>query len=1038
MRVDGSGIPSYTQNGISSGLPLTNGADKLSVKNLSRWSNEEYYNIWLVRSEFNGYRREYSIFKAGFTPPPKMNSDLDGSVILVSEITSIAIAPIHQVAHGFNLYHTFQGSLGPTSCPPNNDCTAEGDYVCDTSPHYRDRFQCNANRCNSDITVLQNYMALSDCQQRFTIGQKQRMRASLETQRSSLLSSLALVAPTTLPSLACIPSADAPIDAGIIKVSFGTINFSSESALTEGSYIDRSCSQGSIFSIGSRQELRVETSNVRHRIRVYIDYNNDGDFNDVNEQVLSSNYGRTATRSVLIPSTNIVLGQYLRMQVVASPTTSPYPTACSVGSGQAEDYSIYIEDNSSCSITSLTAGTQGQCVATTNTFTQEVTVTYSDAPSTGDLRVNGQNFPITSSPQTVLLTGLVSTGNPLNIVASFTSFPSCSFTATNLITAPVSCLVTIRVERIPTSTPFCSTDDIEINFTTTGVFEPNNEFIVEMSDGNGGFTFPLISVRGTSSPIIITPPNASTSGSYRVRVRSTFPEVISPLSNSFQIKPSPRVNPFNPQQTAIVEGDSTNIIFSYADGAYYTLRDVTQNRTIGARVYSRERYTTFSTGLLTQTTEFELIQSATSTTCEGVAGRATVLVYPRGIMISANGYNISNTDYTPTLADNTQFGSREDCNNVTKEFVIKNSSSSPLILTELPFMGGNTDFYVSRPPSSNTIPANDSLTFEVTYLPTNAGIQSDTVVVRSNDAANGEYRFLVQASSSSGFLEHQIDRLVGSDSQLQDLYGQSVSVFGEYAVVGAPKADGQATNSGAAYIYERVGNNWIEQTKIQANDGQTNDEFGFSVAIEEDYILVGAPSQNFVGSNSGAVYVFKKDGTNWIQHQKIQSQDLQTGDAFGYSIDISGERAVIGAYKEDTGRTDAGAAYIFKRNGTVWTQESKLTGTNPFFSDYFGFDVGISGDHVIVGSPQKNYRSMTNSGLAYVFERNGTTWSLQSELVAEYPKSGDRFGQAVDIDGTYAVVGVPSDGTLTRSETSRNSRNIGLFKMCKHWLYTNI
>ena len=1012
VRVDGSGIPSYTQNGISSGIPLTLGADELSVKNLSRWSNEEYYNIWLV-NRVDGYRREYSIFKAGFTPPPMMNSDLDGSVILVSEITSIAIAPIHQVAHGFNLYHTFQGSLGPVTCPPNTDCTAQGDYVCDTSPHYRDRFQCNSNRCNSDITVLQNFMALSDCQQRFTLGQKQRMRASLETQRSGLLSSLALVPPSTLPTLACIPSFTPPTtNTGIMKVRFGSIDFVSGSAQQEGSYIDRTCKQGTIFSINTSQPIRIETGSS-HRVRVYIDYNNDGDFDDSNEQILSSNSGSVHTGSTYIPS-NAVLNQYLRMRVVASPTTSPYPTSCSVGSGQAEDYAVYIEDNSSCSITSVVAGTQGQCIAATNTFTQQVTVTYTDAPSTGDLRVNGQNFPITSSPQTVTLTGLPSNGNPLNIVASFTSFPSCSFTATNLITAPVSCLITIRVTPIPTSNPYCSNDNIEINFTTTGVFEPNNEFIVEMSDGNGGFTFPLISVRGTSSPIIITPPS-STSGSYRVRVRSTSPEIISPLSNSFQVKPAPRVNPFNPQQTAIVEGDSTTIVYSYADGAYYTLRNVTQNRIIGTRVYSSERYTYFNTGALTQTTEFELIQSANSFNCEGVVGRATVLVYPRGIMISANGYNIFNTDYTPTLQDNTQFGSREDCNNVTKEFVIKNSSSSPLILTELPFMGGNTDFYVSRPPSSNTVPANDSLTFEVTYLPTHAGIQNDTVVVRSNDAANGEYKFLVQASSSSGFPEHQIDRLVGSDSQMQDLYGQSVSVFGEYAVVGAPKADGQTINSGAAYIYKREVNNWIEQAKIQANDGQTNDEFGFSVAIEEDYILVGAPSKNAVGSSSGVVYIFKKDGANWIQHQKIQSQDLQAGDAFGYSLDISGERAVIGAYKKDAVRTDAGAAYIFKRNGTSWTQEAKLVTTNPSISDYFGFDVGISGDHVIVGAPQKAYNSMTNSGLAYVFERNGTTWFEQSRLVAEYPKSGDKFGQAVDIDGTYAVVGVPSDGTITRS-----------------------
>ena len=139
----------------------------------------------------------------------------------------------------------------------------------------------------------------------------------------------------------------------------------------------------------------------------------------------------------------------------------------------------------------------------------------------------------------------------------------------------------------------------------------------------------------------------------------------------------------------------------------------------------------------------------------------------------------------------------------------------------------------------------------------------------------------------------------------------SVSIDGDTVVVGANGEDTGGATAGAAYVFTRSGTTWTQQQKIQASDAQANTNFGYSVAIDGDTVIIGAQLEDTGGINAGAAYIFTRSGTTWTQQAKIISSDLQAGDEFGISVSISGDTIVVGAWFEDTGGSNAGAAYIF-------------------------------------------------------------------------------------------------------------------------------
>jgi hypothetical protein len=209
-------------------------------------------------------------------------------------------------------------------------------------------------------------------------------------------------------------------------------------------------------------------------------------------------------------------------------------------------------------------------------------------------------------------------------------------------------------------------------------------------------------------------------------------------------------------------------------------------------------------------------------------------------------------------------------------------------------------------------------------------------------------------------------KLTPSDATEDDHFGNSVSIDGDYAVIGAVWDDENGYASGSAYIFHRNGTNWIEQTKITASNGSTEDRFGHSVSISGDYAIVGAPYYDDIVENTGEAYIFHRNGTNWTQQARLAVSDVAEEDLFGWSVSISGDYAVVGAVDADDNGSASGCAYVFHRNGTSWILQEKLIASDGERWDNFGQSVAISGDYLVIGAHWDDNDGI-RSGSAYIF-----------------------------------------------------------------------
>ena len=276
-------------------------------------------------------------------------------------------------------------------------------------------------------------------------------------------------------------------------------------------------------------------------------------------------------------------------------------------------------------------------------------------------------------------------------------------------------------------------------------------------------------------------------------------------------------------------------------------------------------------------------------------------------------------------------------------------------------------------------------TYTYTYTCTNGTPANGVFFKQPTDdkctACNTRYRL---KNGQCGLIKQQ--KILASDKQVGDEFGVRVSLSGDYAIVGAYREDAgisNISNAGAAYIFKRdtTTDSWSQQKKILANDKQANDWFGNSVSISGDYAIVGAYGEDEGGSNAGAAYIFKRSGITWSQQAKILATDKAANDQFGNSVSISGDYAIVGAYQEDEGGSNAGAAYIFKRSGITWSQQAKILATDKQANDWFGNSVALSGDYAIVGAYQED-EGGSYAGAAYIFKRSGITWSQQAKILA--------------------------------------------------------
>ncbi len=264
-------------------------------------------------------------------------------------------------------------------------------------------------------------------------------------------------------------------------------------------------------------------------------------------------------------------------------------------------------------------------------------------------------------------------------------------------------------------------------------------------------------------------------------------------------------------------------------------------------------------------------------------------------------------------------------------------------------------------------------------------VNGDTAVVGAIFADSFQGAAYVFVRSATGWTQQA--KLTASDRAGGDIFGASVSIDGETAVVGASE---KASNTGAAYVFVRTGSTWTQQAKLTAPDGAAGDFFGESVAVSGDTAVIGAGGKE-------AAYVFVRTGTSWTQQAKLAAADGAKGDQFGFSVSISGDTVLVGAIRTAT----LGAAYVFVRSGTTWSQQAKLNATDAAKNDFFGFSTSLSGDTAVVAA----YLKARAQGAVYVFVRSGTSWTQQAKLTASDGAGGDTFGHSVTVDGDGVVVG---------------------------------
>jgi hypothetical protein len=327
---------------------------------------------------------------------------------------------------------------------------------------------------------------------------------------------------------------------------------------------------------------------------------------------------------------------------------------------------------------------------------------------------------------------------------------------------------------------------------------------------------------------------------------------------------------------------------------------------------------------------------------------------------------------------------------------------------------------------SQKLVANDG---NSSYFGTSSAIDGDLMVIGApfakgptNLSYGAAYIYQKDAVGSWQFVK----KLFASDATEFDRFGWSVGISGNTIVVGAwSNTVNNRFWQGAAYVFERHQggtDNWGEVKQLLDGTGARGDHFGYSVAINGDTIVVSAPEDRigFDGQRRGSVSIYSRNagGSNaWGQIKKRVPSDGEIADLFGYSLAISDNTIVVGAFWDDIGfNTDQGSAYILEKDrggNNNWGISKKLIANDGAAFDNFGHSVGISGNTVVVGANYDDVGSNNLQGSAYIFERNqgGTNqWGQVKKLIASDGKAEDIFGQSVAIDGDTIVVSIPGFG----------------------------
>lgn len=248
-------------------------------------------------------------------------------------------------------------------------------------------------------------------------------------------------------------------------------------------------------------------------------------------------------------------------------------------------------------------------------------------------------------------------------------------------------------------------------------------------------------------------------------------------------------------------------------------------------------------------------------------------------------------------------------------------------------------------------------------------------------------------------------KLRASDGAASDGFGFSVAMSGNVAVVGAPFDNVSFTDDGSVYVFRFSSSTWSQEQKLVGSGSANNRFFGTRVAIDGNVIVA---SSTFNGAVIGKVDVFRYNGSTWASDGQLVATGVVGSDLYGTSVSVSGNVAIVGAPNDDDAGTNAGAVYVFRYNGSSWVEEVKLTSCDPNASALYGTSVSVSGDQIVVGSPGTSVNG-ASSGAAFSYRYDSSTWNPVAELFPSDGANSDEFGRSVSIDRGYAAVGAPNN-----------------------------